>query len=671
MKQKPSMKELLEKSKARRAQQAQVNDDVSEMVPPSADDGDDDKQSVAQSADDKKKEIAPRHAIATDIKPKKSKTMKDYVADWKKGKVRNGMRKAATEKSQEANQEQEDDQADDGASEIAPPPANDEVDDEGDDDQPLPTADDEQQATDDNWLAEPQPPKKAKISMMTLMQEDIERQERRALARASIEKNQTQEDEQADDGASEIARPPANDEVDAQASVKQPLTHAAGHKTREIAHRPAIATGIVPGCKRPYPVHAFGSMAAAVMLIATAVQVSAEMVGSSLLAVLAALGQAIINVSAKASGTGCPVSINMLITALSGERKSSTSSAITKPIYKAFSHAIDSRRQMIVQDVTVDGMVVGLIDRCPAQFLLALEGAALLGGHAMKPENLGRFLGNVSSLYSGEAISRTRVDQHYYAEDRRISLAVYTQPIVAMEFLSSEMVMQQGLGNRFLYSQPASMLGSRQFDDIELDDEPIYKQYCAKMTEMADLPWKINEHTGGVETRMVRLSPGAKTIWVDFYNALELASGPGGDMATHAGYVTRFPEQVLRIAALLAMADDPHVETISEDAMIRATELGHYYLDSALRAFNVAPANKNELDAGTLLDWMRNKQKELNIPAVPVRMMYRHGPRCARPTDRTKALLSILESRGEVTQYTKPVPFDGKRSLDNYIVTGM
>lgn len=666
MKKKPSMKELMEKIKARRKNPAQVNDDDSEIVPSSADDGDDDNQPMAQPVDDKKKEIVSRPTIATNIKPKKkSKTMKELWTEKRERDQRVAMRKAMAEKSQEANPAQENEQADDGASEIAPPPADDEVDEEDDDNLSL------THATDDNGLAEPQSPKKIKISMRTLIQEDLERQERRALARASADKIQARKDEQASDGASEIALSPADDEVDAEASIKQPLAHAAGHKTREIAHRPAIATGIVSGQKKPYPVHAFGSMVGVIMLIAKAVQVCPEMVGSSLLGVLAALLQPVINVSAKAFGTGCPVSLNLFIIASSGERKSSTIEAIAKPVYKAISHATDNRRQMIIQDVTVDGMIVGLIERCASQFLLALEGSSLLGGHAMRPENLGRFLGTVSSLYSGEIISRTRVTGHHYAEDRRLSVTLYTQPIVATGFLSSEMVMQQGLGNRFLYSCPESQVGSRQFDEIELDDAPLYRKYCEKITELANLPWETNPDTEGVQTRTVRMSPGAKAIWVAFYNALERAAGPNGDLAGHAGYVTRYPEQVMRMAALLAMLDDPHAEIISEEVMQRATELGHYYLDSAMDAFNEVPASMDEHHAEILLAWMRSKLNALNIPAIPVRMMYRHGPRCARPTDRTKALLSILESRGEVTQYTKPVPFDGKRSFDNYAVTSM
>src|SRR5476649_3013510 len=146
MKQKPSMKEMMEKIKARRANPAQVNDDASEIVPPSADDGDDDHQSMAQPVDDKEKEIAPRPAIATDIKPKKSKTMKDYLTEKLEREQRSAMRNALGKKSQEANQAQENQQADNGVSEIAPPSADDEVGDEDDDNQHLPQANDEQQA---------------------------------------------------------------------------------------------------------------------------------------------------------------------------------------------------------------------------------------------------------------------------------------------------------------------------------------------------------------------------------------------------------------------------------------------------------------------------------------------------------------------------------------------
>ncbi|MFC7652217.1 DUF3987 domain-containing protein [Pseudoduganella danionis] len=469
-----------------------------------------------------------------------------------------------------------------------------------------------------------------------------------------------------------------SDEMEAQANILSE-NNSPSHPRRvaedseAVITKPANVTAHQPrNQRRQYPVDAFGTFAPVIKLIATAVQVDVELVGSSLLGVFSALAQCFINVSSRASDHGCPVTVNMLVIAPSGERKSSTIDKLINPVYAAINRIKDERRSMIVQDVTVDGLIVGLIMRCPAQFLLALEGASLLGGHAMSRDNVSRFLGNVASLFSGEPLTRTRVDEHHYAQGRRLSVLLFTQPIVAMDFLSSELVMQQGMGNRFLYSQPPSLLGTRTHVDVELDDEPVYQQFCAKIGALASLPWKIDSETGGINTRTVRMSSGAKAAWVQFYNKLEMAAGPGGDFASHSGYVARFAEQVMRIAALLAILDDMNVQHISEDAMLRAIDLGDYYLGTAMNIFNVAPANKDEAAAKTLLDSMRNKCVELGLKAIPVRTMYKNGPRCARPIKRTKELLAILEARGEVSEYKQAIVYDdNKRSSDNYAVTGL
>lgn len=518
--------------------------------------------------------------------------------------------------------------------------------------------------------------KKKPLTMKEVLKAKNASKQRRELALAKTAQRREHQDEPIEgtqEQAEQSSPQEGDDDEPAEPIDEMDIAKNIHRSTEKKAPGPAAMSAIAPVQKKSFPVGAFGSLAPVIMLIARAVQVSVEMVASAMIGAISALAQAIINVSPKKSGVGCPVTINLLIIALSADRKSSTISAVIKPILAAISRATDCRRHMLIQDVTVDGMVIGLIDRCHSQLLIAPEGASLFGGHAMSPDNLGRFMGNVSSLFSGEALTRTRAKEHSYAEDRRLSLLVFVQPVIAMDFLSSPLVMQQGLGNRFLYSQPQSLVGTRKFDDIELDDEPVYKEYCEKMTKLANQPWKIDPHTNGVDARTVRLSDDAKAAWVKYYDAMELAIAPGGDMATHAGYAGRYSEQILRLAALLAIADDPNVVTITEETMLNAIELGSYYMDSAMSAFNVAPANKDELDAGTLLDWIRCKQEELGITGIPVRMMYRIGPRCARPQKRTKALLDLLESRGEISKCDKTIVYgsDNKRSNENYAVTGL
>jgi hypothetical protein len=95
-------------------------------------------------------------------------------------------------------------------------------------------------------------------------------------------------------------------------------------------------------------------------------------------------------------------------------------------VYDAVRRAHDERKHMIVQDVTVEGLIVGLIARYPVQFCLLLECASLLSGHAMTRDDLSRFLGNVTSLYPGEPISRIRVNEHHHAHERHLNVLLWS-----------------------------------------------------------------------------------------------------------------------------------------------------------------------------------------------------------------------------------------------------
>ena len=455
------------------------------------------------------------------------------------------------------------------------------------------------------------------------------------------------------------------DEMDTFNYVKPELSESG-----VLVYGPATApTPPLRGKKRPYPTHVFGPIKEAILVMAKANQVNPQMVGDTVIGIGSAIAQPLINVSSQDSGKGCPVTLNMFIIAESGDRKSSTLAVVAEPLYAVLRRATDARRDMIVHDVTVDGLVSGLIYRCWSQLLLAPEGAALLGGHAMSKDNLNRFLGIVSALFSGETIARTRVKEHITALDRRLGVLLFCQPIVAMGFLSSELVMQQGFGNRFLYSQPSSVPGAREYVNINLLNEPAYIDYCEKISTLAVQDWKTDPDTDGVDPRVVRMSPKAKAAWVFFYNYLARAVDVGGTLESHKSYVTRMPEQVMRLAGVLAILENPEVTVIQEEVMLRAIELGDYYLYSAIDLFNLAPANQDELEASILLDWMKIKQRDFGIPAIPLRMIYKDGPRCARLLKRAKELLALLEARGEVIRYDQTVRYgNGKRSGDNYAV---
>ena len=375
------------------------------------------------------------------------------------------------------------------------------------------------------------------------------------------------------------------------------MTHTVDALMRQKAETEEVDDPEPPsGTQHPddYPIDAFGQYAPAIEDIARVVQVAPAMVGVALLGGLSPLVQPLANVSHKEHDEGLPTTVNVLCIAESGERKSSVLRAIMAPLLKGLRAADDKRVGMVTNDITVDGLLTGLIDGFPAQYILAPEAVTLLGSHALTEEARLRFFGTVSALYSGEALFRTRVKDHAFAEDRRLSLTLFGQQVVVKGFLGSELVMHQGTANRFLFCEPVSLRGLRMYADEELEDQPGYQALATRLEELAQAPWPISEATGGVAPRVLRLTPEAKEQWIAFYNQLERQIGKEGRYEHHAGYVSRFPEQVLRLAALLAVLDDTEVERIDEDTMERAIRLGQFHLWEAIKTFHKLASKKSE-----------------------------------------------------------------------------
>lgn len=423
--------------------------------------------------------------------------------------------------------------------------------------------------------------------------------------------------------------------------------------------------------KRPYPTEAFGPIAQGINAMAASCQVDPEMVGTLVLGCVSAASQALVNVSDKRFDAGCPVTINVFMVAASGERKSSVVSTVFRPMYDAVTNFKDNRRHMIYNDVTVDGMIMGLINGCPARVVVAPEASVVLGGYAMSKDHTNRFLGTASSLYSGEVLTRTRKDEDLYAPDRRLSMTLLAQRGLAMEFLSHEMVMEQGMGNRFLYSAPSSLVGVRLYSDVELDQTSEYLDYCERITKIMEQPWALHPQTGGVKARTLRLSPEAKEAWVQVYNLLETESAPGGQYADRVSYTSRFAEQIKRISALLTMLKDPTADEVDEESMLGAIDLGDYYFHVARALFTEMPANKDELDAFKVLEWMRQYQLSQQVPSVPMREIYR-GPQAARSKERAQRLLELLVEREEVEKIEAQGGYGSRRrGGDSYAVVNL
>ncbi len=112
-----------------------------------------------------------------------------------------------------------------------------------------------------------------------------------------------------------------------------------------------------------------------------------------------------------------------------------------------------------------------------------------------------------------------------------------------------------------------------------------------------------------------------------------------------SGFASKIAEHAARIAAVLAVYDEPAVEYVDRHALERGIELANYYASETLRLFDASSIRAELSQAEILLNWL---QRVWHEPAVSVRVILRRGPKPIRDKATAQRLISILESHGWV-----------------------
>lgn len=436
-----------------------------------------------------------------------------------------------------------------------------------------------------------------------------------------------------------------------------------------------------------FPIDALGPMlGSAARAMANAVQCPPALAGNSVLAsaALAVQGHADVTVD----GRDSPLALYVLSIAKSGERKTAVEKLANAPFVRKqradqaiYKRELKAYRAMLkqlpkgsiepdaptdptilVKDFTIDALVRGLIHGRPSQGIFLSEGGTFLGGYSMGKDSLLRTSSTLSDVWSGEGISQSRVTGRHTADCRRISIHLQVQPDIVADFVGNEQIQSQGFLQRFLMSQPESSIGSRRYATVNVKLEPAYQAYIARLDQLIDKPLNVDDN-GDLVLGTVVLSDAAYFLWIDAYNAIEQASAPDGLLENYQAYASKLPEQILRMAAIIALFEDPEVVEIPESTMQGAIVLAQHYLHEAMNLL-LGPADRLLSRAKELLDWLRRHESP-----IALRDVYRTGPKFVRSAAQARELLEILISHGWVKRHDgKITAANGKVSCENYAV---
>ena len=220
------------------------------------------------------------------------------------------------------------------------------------------------------------------------------------------------------------------------------------------------------------------------------------------------------------------------------------------------------------------------------------------------------------------------------------ALHLMAQNDIAAQFLNDPILRDQGLLSRLLVTSPATTMGTRLYRLPSPGALAKIAEFQSRLSVAMSLPLPLREGTRNELTpRRLRLSAGARGIWIEFSDHIERLLGPGGALEPISGFAAKMPEHAARLAAVLSWWHDQRVTQIDGDTMTGAIELVQHYAQEHLRLHRACVIPTDIADAQRLLEWLNERWHE---PYISVRDICRLGPNSVRVARRARTLVKIL-----------------------------
>lgn len=297
---------------------------------------------------------------------------------------------------------------------------------------------------------------------------------------------------------------------------------------------------------------------------------------------------------------------------------------------------------LLVSEPTMEGLHKTYQYGQPSVGIFNDDAGDFLGGHAMNKDNRAKSAAGLSKLWDDGRFDRVRAGDgaaKYYG--RRLALHLMVQPVIAEGVLSDDVLTGQGFLARCLLAWPASTIGTRQYQDIDLSRDPDLLHYWQRMRDLlAATPIMAPGTRNELQPRVLALAPEAMAYWIEVKDAIEGAML--GDYAGIHAWASKGGSQVARIAGVLTLVDDPNAGIIQRDAIERAAALTMYHLDEAARIVGTASVPAPVRHAELLRDWCRDTGRTF----LYSRDALRNGPNAIRTLDAFTAAIERLEAAG-------------------------
>ena len=357
-----------------------------------------------------------------------------------------------------------------------------------------------------------------------------------------------------------------------------------------------------------FPFRALGPiLGSAAQAIAADVQTPDALAGGSVLAAASLASSPLANVCMP-HGQRAPLSLYVITGAASGDRKSATDAVACHSIdeqrkQQARKHAeamlawesenADRKKSeqsrppyaqvLTTSNATIEG-IAKLLKTQSSIGVFSAEGGEMLGGHSLRDDKRMAGLSFYLKAWGAEALDSLRGgDGLSVLLGRRVSLHVLVQPVILGQLLADPMAQGQGLLARCLIAQPETLAGSRLYRQVDPLENSAVVRFNDRIRELLDQKPRTWDTGDGFELKPddLHMTPEARAAWVQFYNQVEQAQAPGGELASARPFASKAAEHAARIAGVVALVERSNCIDFAH--IQGGIELSSFYLNEHLR----------------------------------------------------------------------------------------
>jgi hypothetical protein len=272
-------------------------------------------------------------------------------------------------------------------------------------------------------------------------------------------------------------------------------------------------------------------------------------------------------------------------------------------------------------------------------------------------------------LWDDGRLTRVRASEGVTAlAGRRVALHLQAQPEVAGKMFSDQLLADQGLLSRILVIAPDTRQGQRFWKDVPPEADRAARKYVEQVNCLFKRPMPLKEGTRNeLQPRPLRLSSGARKLWIEFADSIERQLGPRGDLQPISGFAAKLPEHAARIAGVLSMFENPDAMEIDAGALTSGIVISRHYAAAALRLHGQSRVNADLVNAQMLLEWAQLKSDGglISLPDI-----VQTGPNRIRETATARRLVDILVQHRQLKRVTGTAMVHGKGRREVWRVVG-